>query len=281
MRYPLTDRRSVFNTGPSQVDAKGATEIAETDEAGHKVRVLKAPAVRRAELLDSAQRLFLTRGYEQTTVNDVIAATGLSKGAFYHHFRAKEDLLEAIAGRVAGESLGFIEALLADQGLDALQRLNRLLSLGREWKREHIGELRAMFTTLLDPQNATLYHRIIEAVSGVLAPALAGIIGEGEAEGVFDAGDPALAAEVLLGLANGRRALVIAALDLARRDVDAAMAMIEGRVRAEEAVAARLLGVQLGAVDLLGPPGVVLDMLVGWQAAGEPGQADASRRADA
>ena len=70
-----------------------------------------------------------------------------------------------------------------------------------------------MFTTLLEPENAVLYHRIVEAVFGVLAPALAGIIAEGEAEGVFDVGDPALAAEALLGLGNGRRALVIAALD--------------------------------------------------------------------
>jgi AcrR family transcriptional regulator len=281
MRYPLTDRRSVFNTDPSQADVKGATKIAEADEPGRKVRVLKAPAVRRAELLDCAQRLFLTRGYEQTTVNDVIAATGLSKGAFYHHFRAKEDLLEAIAGRFGGESLGFIQALQSDQRLDALQRLNRLLSLGREWKRDHIPELRAVFTTLLDPQNATLYHRIVEAVSGVLAPALAEIIAQGKAEGVFDVADPALVAEVLLGLSNGRRAVVIAALDRAQTDVDAAMSMIEERVRTEEAIADRLLGVQPGAVDLLGPPGVVRDMLVGWQAAGEPALGDAPRRADA
>jgi AcrR family transcriptional regulator len=260
---------------------EGATQIAETEDAGRKVRVLKAPAVRRAELLDCAQRLFLTRGYEQTTVNDVIAATGLSKGAFYHHFRAKEDLLEAIAGRFAGESLGFIQGLQADPALDALQRLNRLLSLGRDWKREHIPELRAMFTTLLDPQNVTLYHRIIEAVSAVLAPALAEIIAQGEAEGVFDAGDPALVAEVLLGLANGRRALVIAALERAESDADAAMAMIADRVRAEEVIAARLLGLRPGAVDLLGPDGVVRAMLLDWKAAGEPDHADAARRADA
>jgi len=259
----------------------GVKHIAEIDDAGRKVRVLKAPAVRRAELLDCAQRLFLTRGYEQTTVNDVIAATGLSKGAFYHHFRAKEDLLEAIAGRFAHDALGFIQALQADAELDALGRLNRLLSLGREWKAEHIPELRAMFTTLLDPQNTTLYHRIVEAVSDVLAPALAEIIGQGEAEGVFDAGDPAVIAEVLLGLANGRRALVIAALERAESDADAAMAMVEVRVRAEEVIAARLLGVEPGAIDLLGPEGVVRAMLLDWKAAGKSDQADASRRADA
>ena len=89
-----------------------------------KVRVLKAPAVRRGELIDCAQRLFLSQGYERTTINEVISATGLSKGAFYHHFRSKEDLLEAIAGRFAQQSLGFVEALQADETLGALARLN-------------------------------------------------------------------------------------------------------------------------------------------------------------
>jgi AcrR family transcriptional regulator len=249
--------------------------MAKDHEADRKVRVLKAPAVRRAELLDCAQGLFLTRGYEQTTVNDVIAATGLSKGAFYHHFRAKEDLLEAIADRFAREATGFIGGLQSDRSLDALQRLNLLLSLGREWKREHIAELRAMFATLLDPQNVVLYQRILDAVFKVLAPELARIITAGQAEGVFGPGHAALAAEVLLGLANGRRALVVAALEKAETDIDAGMAMIEARVRAEEAIADRVLGLKDRGVDLMGPPEVVRAMLVDWQAGGRPAKADA------
>jgi AcrR family transcriptional regulator len=233
-------------------------------------RVLKAPAVRRAELIDTAQGLFLTRGYEATTINDVIAATGLSKGAFYHHFRAKDDLLEAIAQRFARESLGFIQTLQADVGLDALRRLNLLLSLGRDWKREHIAELKARFTTLLKPQNAVLYHRIVEAAFAVLAPALASIIAQGEAEGVFDAGDPRTAADTLLWLANGRRVLVIAAMAKAESDVDAALAMIVERVRAEEAITNRILGLPSGGVDLLGPEAVIRDMMTAWNEASQP-----------
>jgi AcrR family transcriptional regulator len=240
----------------------------EGSETSSKVRVLKAPAVRRAELIDCAQALFLTRGYERTTINDVIAAAGLSKGAFYHHFRSKEDMLEAIADRFARESLGFTRSLLADRSLNALQRLNRLLSLGRDWKREHIAELRAVFTTLLYPENAVLYHRIVDAVSAVLAPALAEIIALGDAEGAFDAGDPRLAAEILLGLSNGRRALVIAALAKAETDVEAAVSMIVSRVRAEEAVTNRILGLQPGGVDLLGPESALRAMLLDWNAAG-------------
>jgi AcrR family transcriptional regulator len=252
------------------------SDVGGRSESGGKIRVLKAPAVRRAELVDRAQGLFLTRGYERTTINDVIAAAGLSKGAFYHHFRAKEDLLEAIADRFARESLGFARAVQADTSLNALQRLNRLLSLGRDWKREHMAELRAMFTTLLYPENAVLYHRIVGAVSAVLAPALAGIIAQGVADGVFDAGDPHLAAEILLGLSNGRRALVIEALTRAERDVDAGLSMIVERVSAEEAVTNRILGVKAGGVDLMGPKDALRAMLVDWNAAGQPVLAAAS-----
>jgi AcrR family transcriptional regulator len=244
-------------------------------EAGGKVRVLKAPAVRRAELIDCAQRLFLTRGYERTTINDVIAAAGLSKGAFYHHFRSKEDMLEAIADRFAHESLSFIRALQADPAPNALQRLNRLLSLGRDWKREHMVELRAMFTVLLYPENAVLYHRIVDSVSSVLAPALTGIIAQGSADGVFDVGDPHLAAEILLGLSNGRRALVIAALTTAETDVDAGLAMIVERVSAEEQVTNRILGLTADGVDLMGPRDALRAMLVDWNAAGRIDQAAA------
>ena len=60
-------------------------------------RVIKHPELRRSEILDCAQSLFLARGYDCASLNDVIAAVGLSKGAFYHYFASKEALLEALA----------------------------------------------------------------------------------------------------------------------------------------------------------------------------------------
>src|SRR5215475_13339333 len=101
--------------------------LAEATGRSPRPRIVKAPAVRRAEFIDCAQRLFLGKGYERTTINDVIAAAGVSKGAFYHHFRAKEDLLEAIAARFAEQSLAYATEVQSDASLNALQRLNKLL----------------------------------------------------------------------------------------------------------------------------------------------------------
>jgi AcrR family transcriptional regulator len=227
--------------------------------------VIKPPSVRRAELLDCAQRLFLTKGYERTTINDVIAATGLSKGAFYHHFRAKEDLLEAIAARFGKEALAHVVAVQSDPSLNALQRLNRLLAMSREWKLEHMAQLRAMFTTLLKPENAVLYHRIVGAVFAVMAPMLAAIIERGRREGVFDVSDAETVAETLLWLGEGRRAIVVAAMSAAEAgDVDGASALILKRMRAEESIVDRILGLPAGSVDLAGPVDVLKAMIGAW-----------------
>jgi AcrR family transcriptional regulator len=230
--------------------------------------VIKAPAVRRAQLIDCAQRLFLAKGYEGTTINDVIEATELSKGAFYHHFRAKEELLEAIAERYARESLAYAEAVMADGSLNALQRLNTLLATGREWKVENLKSLRAMCTTLLRPQNAVLYHRIVGAVFSVMSPVLAAIIERGEREGVFDAADAQTAADAILWLGEGRRSIVVQALAVAESgSVDEAAMLILRRVRAEEAIIDRILGLPPGSVQLAGPDGYIRAAIEAWNAA--------------
>ena len=52
-------------------------------------------------ILDTAYRLFLEKGYEQTSIQDIINHLGgLSKGAIYHHFKSKEDILEAVTNRI-------------------------------------------------------------------------------------------------------------------------------------------------------------------------------------
>jgi len=230
-----------------------------------KPRVVKAPAVRRAELIDCAPGLFLAKGYEKTTINDVIAATGLSKGAFYHHFRAKEDLLEAIAARFAEQSLAYAKSVQADASLNALQRLNALLAMTRDWKAENLPQLRAAFATLLRPENATLYHRIVGAVFGALSPTLAAIIAAGEREGVFDVADANIAAEALLWLGEGRRAVVVRAMaDAEAGDVDGATERIVARVRAEEAIIDRVLGLAPGSVQVAGSAAFLRGLIVGW-----------------
>ncbi len=240
--------------------------LSEAAERSHKPRVIKAAAVRRAELIDCAQSLFLAKGYERTTINDVIAAASVSKGAFYHHFRAKEDLLEAIAARFSEQSLARAEEALRDPKLNALERLNTLLAMTREWKVEHLPQLR-VFVMLLLPENAVLYLRIVNAVFAATAPIFAQIIEQGIEEGTFDTFDAPVVADLILSFGNGRMALVVDAMASVRSgDPDAAARMIFDRLKAEEAIIDRVLGVPKGSIQISGSLEYLKTLIVAWNA---------------
>ena len=65
----------------------------------------KHPEETVAKILDVSMRLFTEQGYEHTTIQDIVDALGMSKGAIYHHFKGKEEILLAIADRM-GEQTG-------------------------------------------------------------------------------------------------------------------------------------------------------------------------------
>ena len=83
----------------------------------------------RLKLLQAFRSAFLERGYAQTTVQQILDQTGLSKGALYHHFRSKEEIIEALFEH---ESRSTIERVMA--GLDPnAPPLDRLRAACLEW----------------------------------------------------------------------------------------------------------------------------------------------------
>ena len=62
----------------------------------------KYPEVTEERILEAAQRLFLEKGYDNTTIQDIVDQLGgLTKGAVYHHFKSKEEILNAVSDRMA------------------------------------------------------------------------------------------------------------------------------------------------------------------------------------
>src|SRR5689334_16844860 len=84
------------------------------------------PAARpsaRTKLLDAARDVIRVKGYAATSVDDLCAAAGVTKGAFFHHFKSKEDLAVA-AAEFWGETTGAFFAAAPYHALpDPLQRL--------------------------------------------------------------------------------------------------------------------------------------------------------------
>lgn len=213
-----------------------------------------APDARREAILDAAQGLFMARGWETVTIADVLEAARISKGGFYHHFTAKEDLLTGIVARMTDQIFAATEEARNRASGDALARLNAFLAGSLRWKAEHAAEMRAVAEVLIRPGNDILYQRVFNATAEAVAPILEEMIADGAREGVFDVADPRLAAEIVIGLSQGRQAVLLDAIALAAAgDIDAGTGRLDARMRAEGLTCDRLLGLPPGSVPLSSP----------------------------
>src|SRR5579872_2075393 len=83
----------------------------------------KSGATAREKLLDAALSRIRTNGYAATTVDDLCAAAGVTKGAFFHHFDSKEALGVAAAEHWSEKTGAFFAAAPYHRHTDPLQRL--------------------------------------------------------------------------------------------------------------------------------------------------------------
>ena len=216
-------------------------------------RVVKHPDIRRAELLDRATGLFLRHGYDNVSLNDLIADAGVSKGAFYHWFPSKDALIEALAERSAREAFAGIEDAVAGCDGDALARLNAVLQAGFDVNMKIGGpEQLAAMVSLLRPANAHLYGRILAAEEALFRPLLTRLISDGVTDGVFDTFDPEGVADMIYGLAartNSNILDVSQAADESAREQ--AIDCLTTRFRLHGLAIDRILGLPDGSITTL------------------------------
>lgn len=216
--------------------------------------VKKAADVRRGELLDSAQALFFFKGYEATTVADIMEQAGVSKGGFYHHFTAKDDLLEALGERLAGETVDRLQPIMDQEGLDAVARMNAVLALARQLKVADAPATHAAFDSVFKPKNIVLYHRLNRAVGKVMLPIFIEILKQGKAEGRFRIDDPATTAEIVLHLGTSTYDAVARAIDASDTAHAAeAIAALDQRLRQQGIAIDRILGLADGTILFVEP----------------------------
>ena len=156
-------------------------------------RVVKKPEERRREIVAMAQKLFLEKEYEATSLNDVVSALGVAKGTVYHYFKSKEDLLDAVVSNMASDFLELMQTKLKTKKGDALTQMKALSSamdVSAEW--------RSTMDQLHGPGNRGLHVRLLGALVRGISPIMADVIQKGCEEGTFKTDHPLEAAEVLL-----------------------------------------------------------------------------------
>jgi len=90
---------------------------------GHGMKTVKEGEVRRREILVAARELFVGKGYEQTSVNDILKIVDIAKGTFYYYFASKEEVLEAIILDIVEEGARRAERILKDKSIPLVNRI--------------------------------------------------------------------------------------------------------------------------------------------------------------
>ena len=92
--------------------------------------------LRRSKILEAAQRLVYTKGYDGMSIQDILTDQQISKGAFYHYFPSKQTLLEALIEQMAHQVLQLMTPIVQDGSLSAPEKLRRVFDIASRWKTE-------------------------------------------------------------------------------------------------------------------------------------------------
>lgn len=153
----------------------------------------KYPEVTVERILDVSQRLFLEKGYENTTIQDIVDELGgLTKGAVYHHFKSKEEIMDAVGDRIFFSNNPF-EAVRGRTDLNGLQKLQEAVRLNQS------DQERVRLTAQSIPiaKSPRLLQEMIVSNRKVLTPYFLELIEEGNRDGSMHTAYPREIAELL------------------------------------------------------------------------------------
>jgi AcrR family transcriptional regulator len=145
------------------------------------VRIVKNPGVRRLEIIQAAERLFEQEGYTKTSVESIIKKTGIAKGTFYHYFKAKKDVLEALVERIGIEMETYFNSIIEAKDLTSIQKLKLMLK-GKKKKKITSS---AVMKIIHKPENRELQEKLNVQSINVIAPLLTKVLQQGKQEGFF------------------------------------------------------------------------------------------------
>lgn len=162
------------------------------------MRNVKEAAERRNEILDVAERLFCTNGYDNTSTNDILAEIGIARGTLYYHFKNKEDILDAMIDRILDEIIRKAGNIAFNESLPVLERLTKIvLAANVDTK---TGDM--ILEQVHKPQNALMHAKMQEKLLSQLVPLFVKIIEDGISQNLMQTDYPEDTIQMLLLYSN-------------------------------------------------------------------------------
>jgi len=148
------------------------------------------------KILDASLKLFTEKGYEQTTILDIVDNLGgLTRGAFYHHFKSKEDVLHTLMEKLYDDDDPF-KTIKDVQGVSGLEKIKMVFSYGTSAKYPELTQ--AVMSLLRQPQFLAKHLTNTHDTAKAFEP----LIEEGMADGSIRPGNAKFLAELGMLLLN-------------------------------------------------------------------------------
>lgn len=161
------------------------------------MRIVKEAAERKNEILDAAEELFAARGYEETSTGDILDRVGIARGTLYYHFRSKEEILDALIGRLNQAMIARAEKAAGDENVPVVERIIRtILCMNPETGGSPIGH--EVMEQVHKPQNALMHQKMQQGLLDGVVPVISRLVEEGNALGIFHTAYPRETTEMLV-----------------------------------------------------------------------------------
>ena len=162
---------------------------------------MKKGDLRKQEILKTAESLFCRKGYEQTSIQDILDSLNTSKGSFYHHFISKEAVLEGICKKRAEQIYQTALASL-DDSLSVPHNLNILLSGMIPLRDEKLTFLMMLLPIFKLPEGKMVRLGYCNALAEQFYSSVAAKLSEGHESGEIYCNNPDISADIVLLLVN-------------------------------------------------------------------------------
>ncbi len=152
------------------------------------------------KIINVSLKLFMEKGYENTSIQDIIDNLGgLTKGAIYHHFKSKEEIFMAVANKIHEETTDFILNIVNDKTLSGFEKLQKMFYYSLESSsQEKMASLSV--NLLMNPQFLSI--QLQSTINDIVPLYIQPIIEEAISDGSIKTDYPKELSEVIMILSN-------------------------------------------------------------------------------
>jgi AcrR family transcriptional regulator len=150
------------------------------------MRITKDPEERRQELIDTAERLFMVRGYEYTAISDIVKELNLAQGTFYYYFRTKHEILEAVVRKSIADLEKNVNRLVSDEGIFETERFNAAINEILRF----VSRRDDFIDFIHQDKNAVMHAKMEKAIVERIIPILSDLAAKGNKRGIFNVSNP-------------------------------------------------------------------------------------------